>query len=239
MLSSLPLLSPDYALFLDFDGTLVPIQDDPNTVALPENGAEVLQYCFDTVDGALALISGRSIQDLGSRVPESVWRAGGHGMDICAPGAALPARGGGAPTGLGDELASIVGDVDGAWVEDKGAVFALHYRDAPAAGEVLKSSLRAVLQKYDGYALQAGKMVLEAKPERAHKGKALSHIMTLAPFEGRTPIMVGDDTTDEDAMRVARGAGGVAIKVGRGPTVADFRVSDPQAIWTWLRRGME
>ncbi len=239
MLTSLPFLTPKHALFLDFDGTLAPIQDDPDSVSLPEGGAEVLLGLSEALSGALALISGRSVRDLGIRVPQGVWRAGGHGLDICEPGEALPDTSGVAPVGMKEEIAAIVAPIEGARVEDKGAVFAIHYREAPLSGDLLHAQLTDLLANYDGYAVQAGKRVLEAKPERAHKGKALSFLMTIDPFKGRVPIMVGDDTTDEDAMRVARSAGGIAIKVGRGPTVADFRVSEPRVIWGWLERGMK
>lgn len=239
MLTSLPFLTPEHALFLDFDGTLAPLQDDPDSVALPAGGAAVLLGLSDALSGALALISGRSVQDLAVRVPSGLWRAGGHGLDICGPDEALPAEIGSAPQGMKEQIAAIVDAVDGARLEDKGAVFAVHFRDAPTHGGALEGQLSTLLKDYDGYTVQAGKMVLEAKPERAHKGRALSHLMTLAPFKGRVPIMVGDDTTDEDAMRVARSEGGIAIKVGRGPTVADFRVIDPSVIWGWLERGME
>lgn len=239
MLTLLPKLTPKHALFLDFDGTLAPLQDDPDSVVLPEGGAEILLGQFEVLSGALVLISGRSVQDLAVRVPSGVWRAGGHGLDICAPGDPVPENPGSAPDGLKEQIAAIVSGVDGARMEDKGAVLAIHYRDAPTSGTQLRARLDKLITDYDGYKIQAGKMVLEAKPERAHKGRALSHLMTLEPFKGRVPIMVGDDTTDEDAMRVARSAGGIAIKVGRGPTVADFRVNDPSAIWTWLERGME
>jgi trehalose 6-phosphate phosphatase len=54
-------------------------------------------------------------------------------------------------------------------------------------------------------------------------------------FAGRTPIMVGDDTTDEDAMRVAAELDGFGIKVGSGASLADYRFEDTDTVWDWLR----
>jgi len=80
--------------------------------------------------------------------------------------------------------------------------------------------------------------VVEAKPLAANKGYALKHVMREAPFEGRLPIMVGDDTTDEDAFLVAQGLGGIGIKVGEGETRAHFRLSCPYAVSDWLKSGL-
>jgi trehalose 6-phosphate phosphatase len=83
---------------------------------------------------------------------------------------------------------------------------------------------------------QNGKMVVEVKPEAAHKGSALRRMSQEAPFLGRRPIMVGDDATDEDAMRAAVELGGVAVKVGDGATVASLRAPTPSAVRAWLER---
>ena len=55
--AAVPLLTPDRALFLDFDGTLTDIQDDPDTVVLPQGGAEALVALSARIGGALAVIS--------------------------------------------------------------------------------------------------------------------------------------------------------------------------------------
>ena len=86
--ANLPRLTDRHALFLDFDGTLAPIQDDADTVRLPDGLADSLARLQDYLGGAIIIISGRDIRDLSSRVPGSLWRAGGHGLEICAPGEA-------------------------------------------------------------------------------------------------------------------------------------------------------
>jgi trehalose 6-phosphate phosphatase len=78
-------------------------------------------------------------------------------------------------------------------------------------------------------------MVFEAKPSHAHKGRALARMMQQPPFLGRVPVMVGDDTTDEDAMRVAMDLGGWAVKVGPGASAAEYGLSGPEEVWTWLQ----
>jgi len=226
---------PGYAaLFLDFDGTLAPIQDDPDSVALPETGADVLCLLKARLDDALAIISGRSISDLSRRIPVGVWRIGGHGIDICAPGEEPGETASGAPGTLVKALAAIETEIPGARLENKGAVLAMHYRAAPDIGAKLLSMMMEKLTAWPDYRLQHGKMVIEAKPAAANKGKAIQAMLEKKPFENRIPIMVGDDVTDEDAMAVVSDRGGWSIKVGTGDTLAQYRLPEPSAVWAWL-----
>lgn len=230
-----PTLSTAHALFLDFDGTLVPLQDDPDAVHLPEGGGDLLRALASRLDGGLVLISGRGIQDLSARTPVDLWRAGGHGQDVCSPGEAPPAAGDTPPAQLAAAVSAIVRQHEGARIENKGRVLAVHYRQNPSAGQALAASLSALSDKTDGYAFQHGKMVIELKPHSANKGRALTRLMREPPFEGRLPVMVGDDTTDEDAMQAAQALGGFGIKVGDGETCARHRLSDTQSVWNWLK----
>ncbi|MEM6667548.1 MAG: trehalose-phosphatase [Pseudomonadota bacterium] len=226
-------IAADTALFLDFDGTLAPIQDDPETVALPENGPDILAALSNQLSGALMLISGRDIRDLSRRVPLSLWRAGGHGLDVCAPGE-QPGEQVATPDHVTATMEEATAGLEGVRIEAKGPVIAVHYRAAPHNGERLAERLARAEETLEGYRLQHGKMVFEVKPDGAHKGRALARMMQGAPFAGRVPLMVGDDTTDEDAMAVAIELGGLAVKVGAADTLATHRLSDPATVWAWL-----
>ena len=63
-------------------------------------------------------------------------------------------------------------------------------------------------------------MVVEVKPAAAHKGAALRALASRPPFAGRRPVMLGDDTTDEDAIAAAQALGGLGVKVGPGDSAA-------------------
>jgi trehalose 6-phosphate phosphatase len=228
-------LGPGDALFLDFDGTLAEIGPDPDAIALPEETAADLGRLAARLGGALALLSGRDLRDLARRTPASVWRAGGHGLETVAPGEPLPE----APPPLPDVVLAplrVVARCPGLRLELKGPVAALHYRAAPEAEAACLAAADAAAGAAPGLVRQAGKMVVEVKPERAHKGSAVRTLMRGPPFAGRRPVMLGDDTTDEDAIAAAIALGGVGVKVGEGPSAAGLRARDPAAVRAWLAR---
>ncbi|MEM9670496.1 MAG: trehalose-phosphatase [Pseudomonadota bacterium] len=236
-LSDLPVLTETHALFLDFDGTLAPIQNNPDDVFLPKGGESILRKVSDGLQSALVIISGRDVRDLTKRVPIDIWRAGSHGLEICRPNQAPSERVYAAPGDLIAKFERAIAGFEGIWLEVKGKVFAVHYRQAPDAGKLIEPELRNLVSDLDDYVFQSGKMVFEAKPKQANKGIALSRIAETPLFKDRKPIMIGDDRTDEDAMRAAVSLGGVAIKVGEGTTVAELRLKDPADVWNWLKKG--
>lgn len=225
---------PGAALFLDFDGTLAPLQADPDAVILPEGGAETLRALAAKLGGALAVLSGRDIRDLARRIPDDLWRAGGHGLEICAPDQRPEEHPNAAPPALMDAMTLLAAGVQGARLEAKGEVLALHYRAAPDSGDVLETAMKKIIAGVDGYILQPGKMVLEAKPAHANKGLTLMRFLERRPFQGLSPVMVGDDATDEDAMAEAIAAGGYGVKVGPGETHAAYGLKSPADVWRWL-----
>ena len=229
-----PLDLGGHALFLDFDGTLAGLQSNPDTVFLSPERISLLQSLAARMNSALAVVSGRDVRDLDRRIPGDIWRVGGHGSDICAPGQRPRAYAPAAPDSLHRALFELTQEHPGTRLEVKGPVLALHYRQAPDAREALSRKLGEILDHQPDYALQAGKMVFEAKPDGANKARAIARLMQMPPFRGRKPIMVGDDVTDEDGMREAIDRGGRAIKVGAGNTVADDRLADPTQVWAWL-----
>jgi trehalose 6-phosphate phosphatase len=120
--------------------------------------------------------------------------------------------------------------------EDKGASVALHYRLAPQLARAAQSMVREAAEPLgEAVEVQQGKMVVELKPAGCDKGKAIAQFMREAPFEGRVPVFLGDDVTDEYGFRVVNAMGGHAVKVGEGPSVARWRIDNPAAARAWLR----
>ena len=138
-------------------------------------------------------------------------------------------------TGLARTLQAAIAPHDGLWIEDKGAAIAIHYRAVPALGDFALRLLGDAAAANPQLQIVSGKFVHELRPRGLDKGEALREFMRRPPFAGRQPVFVGDDQTDEDAIRVAQELGGIGIRVGPGETLAAYRLLDPQAVLLWLR----
>jgi trehalose 6-phosphate phosphatase len=226
------------ALFVDVDGTLVDIAAHPDTVVVDVSLPSILNRLKARLGGALAPLSGRPLRDVDALLGLDGAAGGLHGAEIRDPDGAMLA----AP--IKDEgiaaartrAIEAAASIPSLLVEDKGSTIALHYRAAPDTELDVRRAAIAMLDAAGrGYALLHGKCVIELKPANADKGDALAALMRVAPFAGRTPWMIGDDTTDEDAFAEVNAERGVSIIVGaRRPTVALYALAGPAAARAWL-----
>jgi len=238
---ALPPPADNWALFLDFDGTLVEIAETPEAIAVPEDLPAVLAMASASLGGALAVISGRRLADIDRFLRHTVTAVAGlHGLErrgadgsvhhVALPEAALnDARA---------RLATFVAAHPGVLLEDKGGSVALHYRQAPAHGPACVSLTEELAAASGGrLAVQRGKMVSELRTAGRDKGDAVRDFMAEPPFAGRRLVFAGDDVTDEAAFAVANGEDGISIRVGvdGADTAACWTVPDVATLFTWLR----
>lgn len=232
-----PLLSGNLAFFFDLDGTLAEIKPHPDQVYIPAAVRTLLQKMSVMSDGALALISGRSMAELDKlATPFHFPLAGVHGAErrdindksyvVTLPAALVKT--------LHQELAEAMSLLPGTELEAKGMAFALHYRQAPEAEDVIMKLAQTLTERYPELALQPGKCVVELKPLGINKGSAIRAFMQEAPFVGRVPVFIGDDLTDEAGFKQVNALGGVTIKVGAGDTVATYRLANVRMVYHWL-----
>lgn len=242
--AALPPAAPElpaaqWALFLDVDGTLLELAATPEAVQIPAGLPALLQQLHRHLHGALALISGRAIVTLDQLfTPLQLPAAGLHGFERRdAAGTVQRADiDTAAVAQLRSAVQALAATLPGVLLEDKGCTFALHYRQAPDYRQRLGAAV-AALAHGAGFDLLAGHCVYELKPPGVHKGSALDAFLAEAPFAGRRPVFLGDDSTDEFALAAARGAGGIAIQVGgRRSEAAQFALTDPAAVRAWLQR---
>lgn len=237
----LPNPEPGWAYFLDLDGTLVELADSPDRIRVDTALPALVESLRSSSGGALAIISGRSIDDLdrlfsGRHYPA----AGQHGFerrDASGHQSSLPMS----PRELDRarrRLTKLASAHHGLEFEDKGASLALHYRRAPRLAAFAHQTAHDV-QRHLGarYAVQAGKRVVEIKPAGRNKGSAITAFMHEAPFAGRTPLFIGDDRTDEYGFAVVNHLHGHSVKVGPGPTAARWRLPSVEAVIGWLKTG--
>lgn len=242
--AQLPAWNPRRALFLDVDGTLLDIRDHPDEVRAPPRLRQLLAQARRSLDGALALVSGRSIASLDEIFGTLCLPAAGlHGLERRDAGGRVhyPSGYGARIAAARAELLAFVQSAAGLLLEDKGAALALHYRNAPALAEECRRRMEhACAVAGEDFHVQHGKMVLELKPSGQDKGSAIRTFMEEAPFRGRQPMFIGDDLTDEDGFRVVNALGGISVRVGEAAqTAAGIAVPGVPDILDWLCVSLE
>jgi trehalose 6-phosphate phosphatase len=234
-----PVVLPPLAIFTDFDGTLVDLAEAPDAIEVPPELIAEIEDAARRLDGAVAIITGRALDDLDNYLPASIPAAGGHGIerrraDGSRIGASAEQKE--AAREIASRLQAFAEDKPGLIVEPKTASVALHYRLAPNLRGFCLDAMGEALRQAGDFMMLEGKMVLEARPASAGKGAALRAFMHEPPFRGRVPVFFGDDTTDEEGFAAARELGGVGVKVGDGETVAQVRAESVEAARAILQR---
>lgn len=240
--SRVPRAPENPAFFLDVDGTLLHIAETPEGVASDPRLVRLLDNLCRAAGGAVALISGRPIEDIDRLfAPVRLPVAGQHGLERrdAAGGLHRHAFPEDEFEVMRRAIRGIAARHPDVRIEDKGLSVALHFRQAPTLGPQIERELGQLLaQAGEGFRLQPGKMVFEVKPAGKDKGTAIVEFMEEHPFCGRTPVFLGDDTTDEYGFTVVNAIGGQSIKVGAGPTGAQWRLPDVESVRTWLEECM-
>jgi trehalose 6-phosphate phosphatase len=225
------------SLFVDFDGTLVDLIDNPGEIRVDGALQHLLAELNARLSGRLALVSGRSIAQLDGflgPLGAMLTLAGSHGVELRRPGGRLIAPG--RPSSLDAverDLARFAAANPGLHVELKSHGAALHYRAAPQH-ETAAYTFGRDLAKATGLVLQTGKMMVELRGP-GDKGDAVRALMRDPPMAGGRPLFVGDDLTDEGGFSAARALGGAGVMVGAPrATAALYRLENVEAVRAWL-----
>jgi len=233
-----PPLAPDWCLFLDIDGTLLEHRDRPDDVVVDAALRTLIGRLSQSLDGAVALISGRSIEDVERLfAPLGIPIAGLHGVEHRDVDGVVQrhAMDEGALGSARAHLEQVAAQNPGLFFEDKGLSLALHYRKAPRSAPTAEAAIRAVARDLGiRFEIQPGKMVWEVKPSGYDKGTAIDEYLAEPPFLGRTPVFLGDDLTDEVGFELVNQQGGHSIKIGPGRTRAHWRLADARAVRGFL-----
>lgn len=245
MLATLPVPSDvslaRTSLFLDFDGTLVPIALRPDAVIVSSRTRTLLQRLAARMDGRLAVVSGRSVAQIRSLLgglPLTI--AGSHGLELAHVDGRMEAvRPPDTLAAVAEELETLAAQFPGVLVEEKPFGVAIHYREAPEAAEACEA-LALELEARTSLTLQPGKMVFELRARGGDKGTVVGALMRQPPMAGTIPLFMGDDLTDEAGFRAALTLGGGGILVGpMRTTEARYRLADVDAALDWLEQLLE
>lgn len=234
-----PAAQPDWAYFLDMDGTLVDITGSPDAIQVDDPLLALVARLHAASGGALALVSGRALADLDRRFGAGrLPAAGQHGLERRDAMGGLHAAASADPTEreeLLQRLTPLLSRHPALVLEDKGLSLALHYRQAPRLAAYAHRLARSLVASRAGRLhLQRGKRVVEIRPRGVDKGSAILDFMAEPPFRGRRPVFVGDDITDEHGFEAVNRLNGVSVKVGRGQTLARWRLPDIGSVRSWL-----
>ena len=241
------------SLLLDFDGTLSPIAPHPDLAILPSETKKVLERLANRPDVFIAIISGRSVENVKEKVGiEGITYAGNHGLEIHHSDGStfvhpLPGNG-------REDVARLIGKLeaecceDGAWVEDKNQVFTYHYRNVPVEKRPPLIAKAKTLINEAGFRVGLAHCALECKPKVTwDKGRASIYILRTAfgvDWAERIRILfAGDDVTDEDAIRALKGMS-YTFRICSShmtKTAADRRLPSTDSVLTllkWVERHM-
>ncbi len=217
--SLVPHLS-ETAILLDIDGTLLDLAPTPREVWVPPELAETLNRLMQRTSGALALVSGRSINDIDLIfAPAQFPAVGGHGaeMRLAIDDEAVASHAPPLDKELKRRLAAIARLSPGILLEDKGYSLALHYRLAPHAENAIYEAVSLIRADLPDAPIEVmpGKLVCEIKQSGFTKASGVRELMMHEPFRGRRPLFIGDDVTDESVFAIMPDLNGLAFSVGR------------------------
>ena len=229
------------AFLFDIDGTLLDLAPTPREVWVPPGLRETLGRLRDLTSGALALVSGRSLNDIDLIFAPEVFAAiGGHGaeMRIAIDSEALTPHAPPMDKELKRRLAAIARLSPGILLEDKGYSLALHYRLAPHAEKAIYEAVALIRSELPEAPIEIlpGKCVCEIKQYGFDKATGVRELMTHEPFLGRHPIFIGDDVTDESVFAIMPDIGGLAFSVGRQIMGVAGHFEEPRDVRAWLAR---
>jgi trehalose 6-phosphate phosphatase len=228
------------AILLDIDGTILDLAPSPQQVWVPPGLRRTLARLDDLTGGAVALVSGRPLNDIDLIFsPLRLAAIGGHGAELRMSAEAMPyLRATPLPADLKRELAGVTAVGPGILVEDKGYSLALHYRLAPDKDAALRAAVETICAQAAPGTIEIlpGKQVIEIKPAGISKADAVCELMTCPRFTGRNPIFIGDDLTDEPVFGVIAKFGGLGFSVGRTMTDSNGHFDRPESVRAWLAR---
>jgi trehalose 6-phosphate phosphatase len=227
------------ALLLDVDGTLIDIAPTPDSAVVPHTLAATLQDLLGHCAGAVALVSGRTIDTLDRLfAPLKMPVIGGHGAEIRLSGEQVISQQHPAPLSdaLRRQLHALAEADPRLLIEDKLHSISVHYRLALQREDSIRSEVNAMVAADHESEAESlfGKAVIEVKPKHFNKGTAVTALMTHPPFAGRTPLFIGDDTTDEAVFAVLPDLAGAGYSVGRPMAGAAAIFDSPKTVRSWL-----
>ena len=229
------LLPRETSLFLDVDGTLADFVSPTASFDLGEDVRTLIRSLAERLDGRLAIVSGRTLDNLAEVIGcDGIELAGSHGLERRPADGQMDVRRRLPELDrLFDEIQAFSEANDLAWERKPGGA-AIHFRDNPGHEQAVDAFVRQVAERF-GMRHQHGSMVRELRIFGRDKGDVVREMMREPLFASGSPVFVGDDFTDEDGFAAAAELGGAGILVGPPRrTAARFGLPGVAAVREWL-----
>jgi trehalose-phosphatase len=233
-------------LFLDYDGTLSEIVDDPDLAVVSDAINRSLKTIADNPRFQIVIISGRSLKDITQKIQiKNAIISGNHGLEIEGPDFiythTVPPLYSSTLFIIKNKLHSVLGKYKGVWIEDKYLSLCVHYRLAEKEQiPEIKDTVRSTLARYvseNKIKLKSGKMILEVMPSiHWNKGLAVNWILSHLSEKHYFPVYFGDDSTDEDAFKELEGSGLTVLVGKRKDSCAQYFVNTVSEVGDVLQK---
>ena len=233
-------------LCLDFDGTLAPIVEEPTEATLPPETRQYLEMLADNPAVDIAVISGRALEDIRSRVgiPEISY-AGNHGLERSQDSEVwrhpVVQRRRGDLERVCREIERKLDHIAGCFVEDKYATATVHHRQAETDdGSLVLSTVQETVEGIDGLSMTVDDQAVEIRPDvDYHKGDAVEEILDIG--SQAVVLYLGDAKTDIDAFRrlAERDDRTIQVSVGGALPATGHHLESPgdvEQFLGWLAR---
>ncbi len=225
-------------VLLDYDGTLVPIVEDPRKAFISPQKKEFLKEL--SRKHTVAIVTGRdmrSFSEVFGDIPESLYVITSHGAKLYKGSELIKTF---FPYKVPNlkPLREKVKTLPGVVLEEKEGCFALHFRNFDGNEETVRKVFEDFIKKHPPVKVIEGKKVLEGVYGEFDKGKGIEEFLKFLGWDKKQRVVyIGDDTTDLDAMRKVKALGGETVFVGKNkPPEADKALGSVEEVYEFLSR---
>ncbi|XP_058058283.1 uncharacterized protein LOC131209273 [Anopheles bellator] len=234
------------ALLLDYDGTLAELTSHPNLTQMSSEMRQALGNIADSGKAFVAVISGRDVDGVKAKIGlENIIYSGNHGLEVLYPNGTRHNQG--IPANVADNFDKMIDHLNrevvhhGSWVENKRVSITFHFRETePQYVGDMAARAKEIIESY-GYRANEAHASVEGKPPvQWNKGLAAEYILGTSfdpSWRQRKVIFAGDDTTDEDVMKMIKGSGR-SFRVTKDKalvTNADYKIPSVGAVYHLLK----
>lgn len=228
---------------LDVDGSLLDGADDSRSVTVAPSVLDLLHQLRSVLDGALALISSRQLNDIDGMFGRTPWAAAGlDGLELRHVDGSFRRKdlSDATQARMRELVTALAARFEGVRMEDKQRTLILHCHRDPARLARLRVEALGLLAQLPDVELKASGESLIFKPRGMDKGQAVRELLRHPVFAGRQPIYLGCDSADEPAFKRVNRLRGYSVRIGKpASTLAHYRLPDQAAARAWLGQTLE